>query len=146
MTCSRSAGIEEISRPPLRAMTSACCSGDRPAASLTSSDDVALCALAASGINHSSSEHRTARITVELTCSLLTRRIAWPLLQDLRIPAPSGPNPQRLMNRRLPESGEGLQGKRRADLDDSAVAPNAAEIQAIASPQRAQESADLKIF
>jgi len=71
-----------------------------------------------------------------------------------RLAPPAGPSNSRAerpeaaaaMNRRLPESGEGLLRKRRADLDDSAVAPNAAEIQAVARPQRAQESADLKIF
>src|SRR3989475_3921118 len=40
MTCSRRAGIEEISTPPLRAMTSACSCALSPSTSLTSNDDV----------------------------------------------------------------------------------------------------------
>src|SRR2546426_8206905 len=40
MTWSRSAGIEEISTPPSRAMTSACSCALSPSTSLTSNDDI----------------------------------------------------------------------------------------------------------
>src|SRR5438552_4904007 len=82
MTCSRSAGIEEISRPPLRAMTAACCSGDKPGASLTSSDDPVLCAFAESEVNASSSAQKTAKIRGEFTRALLIRGIALALLLE----------------------------------------------------------------
>src|SRR5215831_6409584 len=76
MTCSRSAGIDEISMPPLRATTSACSAGDSPSTSLTSGDDPQLCALAKSGMHESSRAQRTAKIRGELTRSRHARRIA----------------------------------------------------------------------
>src|SRR5438309_1902581 len=40
MMCRRSAGIEEVSTPPLRVMTTACSSADKPGTSFTIRDEV----------------------------------------------------------------------------------------------------------
>src|SRR5213593_3225695 len=166
MTCRRRAGMTDLSTPPLRAMTFACSAGDSPSTSLTSSDDPALCALAASGMNESSSAQRTAKIRGEFTRTLLIRRMALapptgasnshsdnvgrPFLSaDNNLKIISGSDGHRSSSVQCvvdQQSDGSLHRKRRADHADSVVDPNASESQTLARPRRVQTPPDLKIF